>query len=192
MHRLRNAFSDQSKKWQAVIKAVIPPVQRDNAVLGVVCRVFAWFADACCALHLASSMPGRCTSHVAFCTCLLHGSHVAHWLLHVACCICESQLLQVIGWTVDPLNPEFSQFRLTSCFGKKPAQHLIVEVCPRGTGCSMRSCVCFMAVVYGCKPDGVCGAHCRMACCMIFLACHTQVSFCMLQVMLKSTWNVSC
>jgi hypothetical protein len=160
-----------------------------------VCRVFAWFAGACCALHLASSMPGRCTSHVAFCTCLLHGSHVAYWLLHVACCICASQLLQVIGWTVDPLNPEFSQFRLTSCFGKKPAQHLIVEVCPRGNGCSMRSCVCFMAVLYGCKPDGVCGAHCRMLHGFPWMP-HTRlilhVSSHLACCMLHTTWHVVC
>ena len=49
-----------------------------------------------------------------------------------------------------------------------------------------------MAVVYGCKPDGVCGAHCRMACCMTFLACHKHVSCCMLQAMLQATWHVAC
>ena len=138
MHRLRNAFSDQSKKWQAVIKAVSLSLQEEWALLPCIAIMQCWVScvaccEVCsCLVRVASCIfhAGRCTSHVAFCTCLLHGSHVAYCLLHVACCMCASQLLQVIGWTVDPLNPEFSQFRLTSCFGKKPAQHLIVEVCP--------------------------------------------------------------
>jgi hypothetical protein len=101
MHRLRNAFSDQSKKWQAVIKAVIPPVQRDNAVSAH--RV------ACVACLRGLLMPAvRCILHLP-CWAL----HVARGILHLsvarqprgilaaACCMLHLRIAVVAGDRVD-------------------------------------------------------------------------------------------